>query len=240
MDDNSKYTGAYADLLTQVAENVEAVYAAGVKSEYDRYWDACQDYGNRNVYSYFCYYQNRVGDYFYPKYDIRPRLADYFMRDAKMYGNETTLDFVERLKECGVVFDISNCTNITYLFYSARVSHLPELDVRAATAGANSLLFGGYVETIDNFITDETQLLDNAFGYASSLVNIKFGGIVGKNIKMSDCKKLSHESIMNLFNALKDFSGTATTQTCTLGEANLAKLTDTEKAIATEKGWTLA
>ena len=31
-----------------------------------------------------------------------------------------------------------------------------------------------------------------------------------------------------------------TTQKLTLGETNLAKLTDAEKKIATDKGWTLA
>ena len=40
---------------------------------------------------------------------------------------------------------------------------------------------------------------------------------------------------MSIINALKS----GVTQTLTLGTDNLAKLTDTEKAIATEKGWTL-
>lgn len=33
---------------------------------------------------------------------------------------------------------------------------------------------------------------------------------------------------------------TVTGQTLTLGTANLAKLTDAEKKVATDKGWTLA
>jgi hypothetical protein len=45
---------------------------------------------------------------------------------------------------------------------------------------------------------------------------------------------------MNVINILKDYSGSGTTYTLTLGSTNLAKLTDAEKAIATEKGWTLA
>jgi uncharacterized protein YndB with AHSA1/START domain len=45
---------------------------------------------------------------------------------------------------------------------------------------------------------------------------------------------------MNIIGCLSDYSGSGTTHTCTIGTANLAKLTDAEKAIATEKGWTLA
>ena len=50
---------------------------------------------------------------------------------------------------------------------------------------------------------------------------------------------VSMEELNSIINALKDYSGSGKTYTCTLGATNLAKLTDAEKAIATEKGWTL-
>ena len=78
------------------------------------------------------------------------------------------------------------------------------------------------------------------FGDTSGLENITIGGEICSDISFSGNTKLTHDSLMSIINHLKDFSGTTTTNTCTLGSRNLAKLTDAEKAIATEKGWTLS
>jgi hypothetical protein len=51
-------------------------------------------------------------------------------------------------------------------------------------------------------------------------------------------KLLTHQSLLNILNSLVPQEGA--TKTLTLGSDNLAKLTDEEKAIATDKGWTLA
>ena len=61
-------------------------------------------------------------------------------------------------------------------------------------------------------------------------------------LDVSYCEYLTHDSLMSIINCLKDYSDyTGTTNwVCTLGATNLAKLTDAEKAIATENGWTLA
>jgi hypothetical protein len=48
--------------------------------------------------------------------------------------------------------------------------------------------------------------------------------------------KLTHDSLMSIINALPVSTGG---YTCTLNATNLAKLTDEEKAIAIDKGWTL-
>ena len=66
------------------------------------------------------------------------------------------------------------------------------------------------------------------------------GGFVGLkcDIGLASCSKLTHDSIMNVINKAADV--TAAPATLTLGSTNLAKLSDEEKAIATNKGWTLA
>lgn len=81
---------------------------------------------------------------------------------------------------------------------------------------------------------------NNMFQLCSALETINFDGIVVANMDLSPCPLLTHDSIMSLFNVLKDYAGSGSTYTVTLGATNLAKLTDAEKAIATGKGWTLA
>ena len=48
---------------------------------------------------------------------------------------------------------------------------------------------------------------------------------------------LTHDSLMVVINGLQTVT---TSQTLSLGTTNLAKLTDDEKKVATDKGWTLA
>lgn len=64
------------------------------------------------------------------------------------------------------------------------------------------------------------------------------------NIKISNSyfkySPLSHDTLIRILNALYDYSDSPDTYTLTLGSTNLEKLTDYEKSIATEKGWTLA
>ena len=59
------------------------------------------------------------------------------------------------------------------------------------------------------------------------------------SVSLSSSSYLTHDSIIGLLNNLKDLTGD-TAKTITLGSTNLAKLTDEEKAIATNKNWTLA
>lgn len=77
----------------------------------------------------------------------------------------------------------------------------------------------------------------NCFRGCTSLTTIN-GGIEAKvPLDLSPCTKLTHDSIMVVINSLQTVT---TTQKLTLGATNLAKLTDEEKKVATDKGWTLA
>ena len=57
------------------------------------------------------------------------------------------------------------------------------------------------------------------------------------SVSLSASTKLTHDSLMVVINGLQTVT---TAQKLTLGTANLAKLTDEEKKVATDKGWTLA
>ena len=60
-------------------------------------------------------------------------------------------------------------------------------------------------------------------------------------IDISHLTQLDHSSLLVIINGLYDYvgAGSSGTRYIKLGDANLAKLTDEEKAIATNKGWTI-
>lgn len=62
-------------------------------------------------------------------------------------------------------------------------------------------------------------------------------GVQTYNLSISNYPNLSKESIMNIINCLCE---TTETLTLTLGSTNMAKLTEAEIAIATNKGWTIS
>nr|DAH80675.1 MAG TPA: leucine-rich repeat protein [Caudoviricetes sp.] len=79
--------------------------------------------------------------------------------------------------------------------------------------------------------------LSYCFRNCLSLVDIIGNPNFKESLNLSPCTKLTHDSLMVVINGLQTVT---TAQTLTLGATNLAKLTDEEKKVATDKGWTLA
>lgn len=108
---------------------------------------------------------------------------------------------------------------------------------------------------INNF--DMSNVSDTSFMFSrcNNLVDLKFGTNLGKGYKnwsshltLSDCTKLTHDSLMSVINNLYDLNltydvangGALYTQKLVLGTTNLAKLTAEEIAIVTNKGWSVS
>jgi hypothetical protein len=236
-----------AEKLQTIAENEQRVYEAGKtkgiedgkKSEYDRFWDDFQLNGTRTVYA------NAFGscwsaDIFRPKYPLRPTNA-YMMFHSNVTGAIYIDDFVTFCEENNVVLDFSQCTQAMYGLGRLRTNHHGVLDFSKCKEmhylfySHNSDVFS--ISTIDEFISSEiTNYHSTTFQYAINLTNVTFSGVIATGtIDFSKCTKLTHDSLMSIINHLKD----GVSNTLTLGATNLAKLTDAEKAIATQKGWTL-
>ena len=79
--------------------------------------------------------------------------------------------------------------------------------------------------------------LRGCFSYCTSLTTITGNPNFKATVDISPCIKLTHDSLMVVINGLQTVT---TAQTIKLGTTNLAKLTDEEKKVATDKGWTLA
>lgn len=77
------------------------------------------------------------------------------------------------------------------------------------------------------------------FNGCSALEDVQLGQNWNMSLDLSVSNNLTVESMIAMFNNLKDLTD-ETAKTLTLGETNLTKLTDEQKAIATNKNWTLA
>ena len=76
-------------------------------------------------------------------------------------------------------------------------------------------------------------------GYKNNIQYFEIEAFDYNNQDFSSWRRLTKQALLNILNALVE-QPEGTTKKMTLGTANLAKLTDEEKSIATEKGWTLA
>ena len=232
-----------ADKLATIAANEQKVYDAGKQAEHDAFWDAFQKQGNLTYYRQVFNGAGWNTNTFYPQYDIKGYVghSTFFNFNFEM----EPFDLAHRLEECGVVYDSSTSTVLSSTFYSAYVSRIPAVSCISATMALTSMFAYSKVVTIDKLILkdDGSNTFNGIFTQCVKLENLTIEGTIGQNgFHVSDCTKLTHDSLMSIIGALKDYSAdtSGTSWVVTLGETNLAKLSDEEKAIATGKGWTLA
>ena len=100
--------------------------------------------------------------------------------------------------------------------------------------------------------TSSTNSLRDMFSNCSNLTNLTFGNNLGLGYTTSEnstysmlvlnsCSNLTHDSLMDVINKLYDLASNGkNSQKLILGSTNLAKLTEEEIAIATNKGWTVS
>ena len=134
--------------------------------------------------------------------------------------------------------DISSGTIFSGMFSDCRsLTTIPQLDISSGTIFSGMFSGCRSLTTIPQLDTSSGANFSNMFYGCSSLTTL--GGFVGlsKALSLSDSPNLTHDSLMNVINNL----ATVTSSTkLRLGSTNLAKLTDEEKKVATDKGWTLA
>ena len=140
--------------------------------------------------------------------------------------------------------DISNGIDFNrFLYGCSALTEVPVLDTQKCDNAGYFFSYCSKLVTIGGIDISKARTISSMFVGCDALENITFNGVIKKSgLSLSSCTKLTHESLMSIINALYDWAaeGSTSTYTLTLGSTNLAKLTDAEKAIATQKGWTLA
>lgn len=213
------------------AEGIEQ----GKQAERDYFWDSYQQYGNRT--NYICAFSGHgwTQDNCKPKYDMQPTNAYMMFRDNKFITN-----FPNWLAERGITIDFSKSTVMQYTFSSSTITEVGTVDCSSATS-VYSLFDSCYsLKTIGKLIIADGAAIDYFLGSCSALENITIEGVLSKTFSIGSCSKLTHDSLMSIINALKDYSGSGTTYKLTLHATAKARLSTAEIAVATQKGWTIA
>ena len=216
-----------SDKVLQLKQDFDDVYEAGQKER----WNFITNNGTRRNCNYeFC--QTNLS-YFEPYTDLQPEHATYMFSQT---GGK--IDLVEKFEKYGTKLDFSNCTVPDRCFYISNITRVGVIDCTKFANLNYFFMYDYYLHTIDKMIVPKGLTYNNTFTSCTGLVEIRFEGEIGNNINFADCKNLSHDSLMSIINHLE--TKTSGTFTLSIGSTNLAKLSDAEKAVATEKGWTLA
>lgn len=206
----------------------------GMQAEYDRFWDAYQQNGNRTNYEGAFYGTGWTQTIFKPKYDITVTGSAYnIFRACKL-----SVDLVQLLDGLGVTFDLSKSNNLQYAFYGSAFTHIGVVDTTTSPTLNNTFNSAGSLVTIDKLIlkSEGDQTFTNAFNGCRSLENITIEGTIGDGINFS-YSPLSHDSLISIITHLADTTGASTKPVLTIGTTNYEKLTAEEIKIATDKGW---
>lgn len=209
-------------------------YDKGKKDAYDFFWDTYQENGIYRSYAHAFAGIGWNNDTFNPKYDIKVSYGYMMFRDCAVTGN---LD--EALAKSNVKIDFTKLYDAPYLFSQCAFSKIGILDLSNLSYLNNIFTGSKNLHTIEELIIKDGCKINNPFSECTALRNLKITGNIGENLDLHWSVELTHDSIMNVIDCLVDYSGSGKTFILTLGEANLAKLSDVEKGIATGKGWTL-
>ena len=228
------------------AVKIDEVYKQGKKSQYDEFWDSYQHNGKRTDYeSAFCG-SGWNPENFKPKYPIvvgnggnNARNLFYLFDDVNKTVSQV-LDY-RTIKD---KIDLTQAVKTERTFYGAFMNYI-EVDLSNSTSLVECFDCGWRgCRTTDLTLTvsEKCTSFTGAFSWTTTLQNLIFteGSVIAVNIAFAQSPNLTHESLMSIINALKDYSGTTSTYTLTLHANAKARLSDAEKAIITQKGWTLA
>lgn len=238
-----------AEKLVTATKNVPKVYEAGQKAEYDKFWDNYQDYGNRTYYeSVFRGNRGWTKDNFYPKYDIKPVGSAPQMFYAWESEDKHSMSLTQRLKECGVVLDTSQATNLQQAFAYGKFTEIPTIDLTSLTDNSSGL-FSFYwrtINVIEKLIMNENTPINSNWFAHTNVEKLTIEGTIGQNgFNVSSCKKLTTASLLSILTALSKDSTVASGKSITFSTEHKSTIEGdaecTEQLnLAVSAGWTIA
>lgn len=168
---------------------------------------------------------------------------------TKMHNMFNVCDYLTTIPE----FDTSSVTSMNSMFYNCKsLIEIPWLDTSNVTDMYGMFYYCFNLTTIPELDASNVKEIGQMFNNCTALTNV--GGL--KNLGMQAgltlttskysslfyyCGALTHDSMLNIVNGLYDRASAGySTLTLYFNATPFGLLTDEEKAIATNKGWTLA
>ena len=133
--------------------------------------------------------------------------------------------------------DTSKVTDMNRMFFSCTsLTTIPQLDTSKVISMDYMFSVCGKLTTIPQLDVSKVISMTQTFNSCTSLKSILMTGM-----KVSfDISASTQFETADLVTILNNLATVTTSQTLTMGATNLAKLSDEQKKIATDKGWTLA
>ena len=149
---------------------------------------------------------------------------------SSMFNGCSSLESIPQL-------NTSNVTNMYGMFYNCSLlTTVPLYNTSKVTDMSQMFWHCSDLQTVPAFDCSKVTNMNNMFASCSSLKSILMTNI-GVSLNISASTLFDREDLVLILNNLKTVT---TAKVLTMGATNLAKLTDADKAIATDKGWTLA
>jgi hypothetical protein len=208
----------------------------GEQAEYNRFWDAFQDYGKRTDYGNGFRGTGWNDTTFKPKYDIV--VGEW---SHSLFAESGITDLKGILEAQEVSLDASKATNGTSWFHGSKVTRIPPIDTRNMTSCASMFNYCTNLQEIEmNNIREDMIGNNSTYINCESLTTVKFTGTIGVStvVNFRWSPLLSNESVQSIIDCLKDLTGLAS-QTVTFHANVGAKITEQQKATITAKNWTL-
>ena len=139
------------------------------------------------------------------------------------------------------MLDLSNGTDFDQAWRDcSSLTEFPALNLSSGTNFRYAWNNCTALTTIGQLDLSAGTNFNSAWYPCQSLATLGGFGAIKESIELYYCP-LTVESIMNVINQAADLNSLGITgKTMNFGDTNLNKLTDEQKAVATNKGWTLA
>ena len=145
-------------------------------------------------------------------------------------------------------------TTMSMMFYNSGITTIPELDTSKVTNAYNMFYSCSNLITIPKLNFENVNNVSGVLSGASNVVNIggfenlgkayltnKSANYTNYGLVLTNCSKLTHDSLMNVINNLYDIAAKGVkTQQLVLGSTNISKLSAEELQICTERGWSVS